>query len=123
MYEITAGENNTFRIPALDFRGTPLGIDIRKVVQTGICPAISTGIAHKNAGIGQIGAGLTAAPMECFTIALEAFAAKRQAGGHSARRPKSAADWWSADQELHDERDPRRDGHGCLGGSQSAQRL
>jgi len=75
MYEITAGEHETFRIPALDFRGTPVGIDVRKVVQTGITPVIDTGIAHKRAGIGQIGAGLTAAPMECFLQAVRALAA------------------------------------------------
>lgn len=77
MYEITAGEHDTFRIPPLDFRGVPLGIDIRKVVETGTCPVINTGIAHKKAGIGQIGAGLTAAPMECFVKALNAFAETR----------------------------------------------
>ncbi len=77
MYEITAGEHDTFRLPPLDFRGVPLGIDIRKVVETGICPVINTGIAHRKPGIGQIGAGLTAAPMECFVKALEAFAAKK----------------------------------------------
>jgi hypothetical protein len=77
MYEITVAENEAFRIPALDFRGTPLGIDIRKVVETTIEPVIDTGIAHKKPGIGQIGAGLTVAPMKCFTKALEAFAASR----------------------------------------------
>lgn len=77
MYEITATEHETYRIPNLNFRGTPLGIDIRKVVETGITPVINTGIAHRKPGIGQIGAGLTAAPMECFVKALEAFAAKK----------------------------------------------
>ena len=79
MYEITAGEHDTFQIPNLNFRGTPLGIDIRKVVETGITPVINTGIAHRKPGIGQIGAGLTAAPMECFEKALEAFAEARRA--------------------------------------------
>jgi hypothetical protein len=77
MYEITAGEHETFRIPNLNFRGTPIGIDIRRVVETGITPVINTGIAHKKPGIGQIGAGLTAAPLECFVKALEAFAEMR----------------------------------------------
>lgn len=77
MYEITAGEHETFRIPNLNFRGTPIGIDIRRVVETGITPVINTGIAHRKAGIGQIGAGLTAAPLECFVKALEAFAETR----------------------------------------------
>jgi hypothetical protein len=75
MYEITLDEHETFRIPALDFRGTPLGIDVRKVVETGITPTIDTGIAHRTAGVGQIGAGLSEAPMECFIQALEALAA------------------------------------------------
>lgn len=76
MYEITLAEHETFRIPALDFRGTPLGIDVRRVVEAGITPAIDTGIAHRDAGVGQIGAGLTHAPMECFVKALEALAAR-----------------------------------------------
>ncbi|MDH3596265.1 MAG: DUF1116 domain-containing protein [Rhodospirillales bacterium] len=74
MYEITATEHDTFKIPNLNFRGTPFGIDIRKVVETGILPVINTGIAHRNPGIGQIGAGLTEAPLECFSKALVAFA-------------------------------------------------
>ncbi|MBA7533697.1 hypothetical protein ES705_25940 [subsurface metagenome] len=73
MYEITAAENNMFKIPALDFRGTPTGIDIRKVVETGILPSINTGIAHKDLGVGQIGAGLVKPPMNCFEDALQAF--------------------------------------------------
>lgn len=74
MYEIAAAEHSTFRIPVLDFRGTPLGIDVRKVVETGITPVINTGIAHRQPGIGQIGAGLTAVPLECFVAAVEALA-------------------------------------------------
>jgi hypothetical protein len=74
MYEITVGEHSAFKIPALDFRGTPVGIDIRKVVETGITPAIDTGIAHREPGVGQIGAGLSWAPLECFTEALDALA-------------------------------------------------
>ena len=77
MYEITIGEHQTYKLPPLNFRGTPLGIDIRKVVETGITPVINTGIACRRPGVGQIGAGLTAAPMECFTKALEAFAQLR----------------------------------------------
>jgi len=73
MYEITAAENNMFKIPALDFRGTPTGIDIRKVVETGILPSINTGIAHKEPGVGQVGAGLVKPPMNCFEDALQAF--------------------------------------------------
>ncbi|MFX0172867.1 MAG: DUF1116 domain-containing protein [Candidatus Hodarchaeota archaeon] len=76
MYEITAGSNTTFTIPALDFRGTPTGIDIRRVVELNETPLINTGIAHKEAGIGQIGAGLTAAPLEMFQDALRTFGSK-----------------------------------------------
>jgi hypothetical protein len=58
----------------LNFGGTPAGIDARSVVDTGILPVINTGIAHKQAGIGQIGAGVTKAPLECFTQAIRALA-------------------------------------------------
>jgi hypothetical protein len=75
MYEITVAENAAFGIPQLGFRGTPTGIDIRKVVRTGITPRVNTGIAHRRAGIGQVGAGLVRPPMECFEQALEALAA------------------------------------------------
>ncbi|MGM0165491.1 hypothetical protein IGI39_000433 [Enterococcus sp. AZ135] len=74
MAEISAGQNPTWTIPTWDFRGTCLGIDIRKVVETGITPLINTGIAHKEAGIGQIGAGTVRAPLTCFEKALEAYA-------------------------------------------------
>lgn len=76
MYEITFTEHTTFTIPALDFRGTPTGVDIRKVVETGITPRINTGIAHKNAGVGQVGAGLVRPPLQIFEEALVAFAEK-----------------------------------------------
>lgn len=76
MYEITATENEAYTIPPLNFRATPLGIDIRRVMETGILPKINTGIAHKNPGIGGIGAGLTYAPEECFKDAFEAFREK-----------------------------------------------
>lgn len=74
MYEITEAEHKYFTIPTLDFRGTPVGIDLRKVVETGITPRVNTGIAHKEAGVGQIGAGLVRPPMEIFEEALVAFA-------------------------------------------------
>jgi hypothetical protein len=75
MYEITLAENPAFGIPALDFRGTPTGIDIRKVVRTGILPRVNTGIAHRRAGVGQIGAGLVRPPRTCFEQAVQAMAA------------------------------------------------
>jgi hypothetical protein len=74
MYEITAGESQAFRIPILDFRGTPTGIDVRKVVRVGTAPMINTGIAHRQPGVGQIGAGIVRAPMACFEQALHALA-------------------------------------------------
>jgi hypothetical protein len=76
MYEICYSEHKYFTIPPLDFRGTPTGIDIRKVVETGITPRVNTGIAHKDAGVGQVGAGLVRPPMEMFEQALLAFAEK-----------------------------------------------
>ena len=74
MYEICASEHKYFTMPPLDFRGTPTGIDIRKVVERGITPRVNTGIAHKDAGVGQVGAGLVRPPMEMFEEALVAFA-------------------------------------------------
>jgi hypothetical protein len=74
MYEICYTEHKYFTIPPLDFRGTPTGIDIRKVVETGITPRVNTGIAHKDAGVGQVGAGLVRPPMQMFEQALMAFA-------------------------------------------------
>jgi hypothetical protein len=73
MYEITFGEHETLTIPALNFRGTPLGIDVRKVMETGILPQINTGIAHKDPGVGMVGAGILRAPEQCFKDAFEAL--------------------------------------------------
>jgi len=75
MYEITLGESRSYRIPYLNFRGTPTGIDVIKVARTGILPFIDTGVAHKRAGIGQVGAGVLRAPPEPFARAFEWFAA------------------------------------------------
>lgn len=69
MYGITMTESGSFRVPALGFRGTPTGIDCRAVVHTGVLPAINTGIAHREPGIGQIGAGLVEPPMRAFVEA------------------------------------------------------
>jgi hypothetical protein len=73
MRAITLGESNVFQLPALDFQGAPSGIDARAVVDTGIEPVINTGIAHREAGVGQIGAGLTRAPLACFVQAVAAL--------------------------------------------------
>ncbi len=81
MYEITESDNNTYKVPPLNFRGSPTGIDIQKVIETQILPIINTGIAHKNAGVGQVGAGLVRPPMKCFEDALEAYVAMADAEG------------------------------------------
>ncbi|GIX49076.1 MAG: hypothetical protein KatS3mg131_3287 [Candidatus Tectimicrobiota bacterium] len=75
MLDITVARSPHFLLPTLDGQGVPTGIDVRKVVETGITPWINTGIAHRQAGIGQIGAGVVQAPLACFVQALEAFAA------------------------------------------------
>jgi hypothetical protein len=76
MYEITDGESQAFQIPNMEFRGSPLGINLLKVCEKNILPQINTGIAHKNAGVGQVGAGLVNPPMKCFEDALEAYVEK-----------------------------------------------
>jgi hypothetical protein len=76
MYEITTAHHKIFTIPALDFQGTPTGIDIAKVVEKGITPRVNTGVAHKDAGVGQIGAGLVRPPLSMFEEALVAYAEK-----------------------------------------------
>ncbi|MDX1600092.1 MAG: DUF1116 domain-containing protein [Anaerolineales bacterium] len=73
MYEINFGEHPNFTIPALDFRGTPLGIDVRKVIEKGVLPKINTGIAHKEPGVGMVGAGILRAPKEAFEAAHSAL--------------------------------------------------
>jgi hypothetical protein len=80
MGHISVGQNPAFTLPTLNFAGTPAGIDIRKVVDTGILPIINTGIAHKAPGIGQIGAGITWAPLACFTQAVAALAQQFDSG-------------------------------------------
>jgi hypothetical protein len=74
MRAITLGTNPSFTLPALDFAATAAGIDARKVVDCGVLPVINSGIAHREAGVGQIGAGVTTAPMACFTAAVKALA-------------------------------------------------
>lgn len=74
MAEITVAQNPEWTIPALDYFGVPTGIDVRLVVETGLAPTINTGIAHRQPGIGQIGAGIVKAPMACFEQAVVAIA-------------------------------------------------
>ncbi len=74
MYEITVGENNIYQVPYLNFRGTPTGIDVRKVIDKNLTPFIDTGVAHKNPGVGQVGAGVLSAPIDPFKEAIKGFA-------------------------------------------------
>lgn len=80
MYEITVGENTNYSIPTLNFRGGAFGIDIRKVIETNILPVINTGMAHKEAGVGQVGAGIVHPPKACFEQALLRFSEKYKEG-------------------------------------------
>jgi hypothetical protein len=80
MLSITLGANPAFTLPPLNFGGTPAGIDARLVTDSGVLPIINTGIAHKKAGVGQIGAGITTAPMSCFNDALAALSAELEGG-------------------------------------------
>jgi hypothetical protein len=70
MYDITIAENSQYQLPALNFRGAPVGIDVRQVVRQHLLPIINTGIAHRQPGVGQVGAGIVHPPMECFVAAL-----------------------------------------------------
>jgi hypothetical protein len=79
MREIALGEHPHFRIATDGDRGAPVGIDVRRVVETGITPLINTGIAGRRAGTGQVGAGTVRAPLGCFTAAVEALARARGA--------------------------------------------
>ena len=74
MYDIAWSESRSYRVPALDFRGVPVGIDCREVVHTRVLPFVNTGIAHREPGVGQIGAGLVKPPMEAFVKAVRALA-------------------------------------------------
>lgn len=76
MYEITQAQHKYLLIPFLNFKGTPVGIDLRKVLKTGITPMINTGIAHRKAGVGQVGAGTVSFPMQVFKDAFAAYVDK-----------------------------------------------
>src|SRR5205807_1057773 len=83
MRAITLGANPSFTLPTLDFAAVAAGIDARKVVDRGILPVINSGIAHREPGVGQIGAGITSAPMACFGAAVKELA--RSMHGSSER--------------------------------------
>jgi hypothetical protein len=73
MRTISLGTHPTYKMPTFGFEGVPIGIDIRKVVQTNSTPIIDTAIAHKEPGFPKIGGGLVRAPIECFKRALVCF--------------------------------------------------
>jgi hypothetical protein len=103
MYDITVTEHEVYRLPSLDFRGTPLGVDVRKVIRTSLLPVIDTGIAHREAGVGQIGAGIVRPPLGCFTAAMLAAAEQyvpRASVGAGALLPDTnqSISWRSEDQ-------------------------
>ncbi|BAJ50375.1 conserved hypothetical protein [Candidatus Caldarchaeum subterraneum] len=74
MARICYGRHRYFTIPYLEFEGTPVGVDIRRVLRLGLPPVADTGIAHKNAGVGQVGAGIVEIPIEPFKQALRKYA-------------------------------------------------
>lgn len=76
MYDITQGKSPVYAIPTINFQGLATGINMARVVETGVRPYINSGIAHKKPGVGQVGAGIVFPPMACFEQALEAYAEK-----------------------------------------------
>jgi hypothetical protein len=76
MISICAQESSRFKLPTWNYRGTPLGVDVRRVVELNITPKVTTGILHVSSGVGQIGAGVAAAPIECFRAAVLSLAAR-----------------------------------------------
>ena len=90
MGRITLAQNPAFGIPSLGFAGTPTAIDARRVVESGVAPVINTGIAHREAGIGQIGAGIARAPLACFTGALVELAERLGVGRAAVPRGGAA---------------------------------
>jgi hypothetical protein len=78
MYSITLGEHPHYQVPILEFRGTPVGIDVTRVVRTGTLPFVNTGIAGRVAGTGQVGAGLVSPPMSAFVDAVRDLAARTE---------------------------------------------
>lgn len=73
MAMICAGQSTRFKLPTWNYRGTPLGVDVRRAVELGVTPKVTTGILHASSGVGQIGAGVATAPMPCFRDALHSM--------------------------------------------------
>jgi hypothetical protein len=78
MYEITRAEHPLYQVPVLGFRGTPVGIDVTLVARSGVLPVINTGIAGREPGVGQVGAGLVSPPMQVFTAAVAELARRAE---------------------------------------------
>jgi hypothetical protein len=76
MTSICAGQSTRFKLPFSGYRGTPIGVDVRRVVELNTTPKVTTGILHATSGVGQIGAGVATAPIECFRAALRSLAAR-----------------------------------------------
>jgi hypothetical protein len=72
-YALTVGEHPYYKIPALDFRGIPIGFDARKVVDTGVLPTIDIMMGHRKPGIGMVGMGIVSPPMKCFEDAVRSL--------------------------------------------------
>jgi hypothetical protein len=106
MRKITLAESRAYQIPALGFRGTPTGIDVLKVVETSIVPAINTGIAHKEPGVGMVGAGLVTPPFECFAQAAEALAKSLTKPPNERHRPHKPRATGSRPNPLSNPHDP-----------------
>jgi hypothetical protein len=92
MRAITVTENQAYKIPALDFCGTPTGIDVVRVVETGVLPVVNTGIAGKEPGVGMVGAGLVKPPAACFRAALVAFVEECESVMRGATQPPRVTD-------------------------------
>jgi hypothetical protein len=72
---ITTAAHKKFSLPAMDSANTPLGIDVRRVVETGTVPFITTGVLHETSPtMGQIGTGIARTPIVVFDQALVALA-------------------------------------------------
>jgi hypothetical protein len=101
---VCAGRSSRFKIPVLDNAGTPLGVDVRKVVELGITPAVTTGILHRSDGTGQVGAGVAEAPLGCFADALadldQRLNVAEVAGPGSAAAPTRTGGWAGAAGQL-----------------------
>jgi hypothetical protein len=74
MATISAGQSTRFKLPTWNYGGTPVGVDVRRVVELNVTPKVTTGILHSSTGVGQIGAGVASAPAECFHAAVRALA-------------------------------------------------